>query len=222
MAVALKVRPERFDVAVFPLLEKVLFPGTSLPLHIHEERYARMLEEVQAKKWPLAVALVTPHDGNNFFLNTICGAGTVEITHNYGDGRSDILVHADRRVKLHGFIQKEPWFIMEAEELGPRASRDDLFGKGQFEELQELIKTWIFLGSEIQACEAPVFDRFQSAGEMVDFFVFHYMKRALDKQIYLNCTDPVQRGLMLSEYLKTDLVRLGRRHAKTRSARLIH
>ena len=231
---------KRFDIAVFPLLDAVLFPGVDLPLHIFEKRYGQMLTELQARKWSLAVSLVTPHEGTDFFLNTICGAGSVQVTQAYPDGRSDILVHGEMRVKLHSFIQKEPYFVMEAEELVPVVHGEKLMGaelakdekmaleglsadeKKDIIEIADLAKMWAFLNPSVPDQAAFAFDHFKTPGELSDFFAFHYLKKPLDKQIYLNCLDPVQRTLMLSDYLKTDLSRLSKKVEKVTKSSLIH
>ncbi len=118
------IRTTRFDVAVFPIPDAVLFPGTTLPLHIFEERYGRMLADLRAKGWPLAISLVEPEpsSAHEYRLNTICGAGSVQIFKEYGDGRSDILVHGTQRVKLLSFVQREPYLIMEAEAIDDATS----------------------------------------------------------------------------------------------------
>jgi Lon protease-like protein len=232
----LKPSGRRFDVAVFPLLDSVLFPGVSLPLHILEQRYAQMLQELRAREWSLAISLVTPRDGSDFFLNTICGAGSVQISRAYEDGRADIIVHGEMRVKLHSFIQKEPYFVMEAEELAPvyqgsevcekteKALIEALTGdeKKEISEVVELAKMWAFLNPSVPDQAAMAFDEFESPGALCDFFAFHYLKKPLDKQIYLNCLDPLQRALMLSEYLRTDLSRLSRKVEKNKRTALIH
>ena len=217
-------------MAVFPLLDHVLFPGTTMPLRILEERYALMLRDILDNHWPLAVALVTPQeharpgDDGEFFLNTICGAGPVEILKEYNDGRKDIFVHGRTRVKLHEFIQKEPYFIMEASLLEtsdlavPKAVRRIT----AFDDFRELVKTWVFLNPLIEEREALIFNQFEAPGELTDFFVFHYLKRALDKQGYLNCLDATLRAEMLTEFLKTDLRRLSRKLGQTEKSRLIH
>ena len=55
------------ELAVFPLPEAVLFPGTLMPLHIFEPRYRRMTEQALEGSHQLSVALIlqsAPPDEN--------------------------------------------------------------------------------------------------------------------------------------------------------------
>jgi hypothetical protein len=83
-----------------------------------------MLRDLQARGWPLAVSLVEREGGGGpeaVKLNRICVVGTVQVCREYGDGRSDVLVHGLKRVRLLRFVQREPYLLMEAEVL-PDAS----------------------------------------------------------------------------------------------------
>ena len=218
---------KRFDVAVFPLVNEVLFPGVSLPIQIFEARYDRMLQDVQARGWPLAVSLVVPHSRTEFVLNTICGAGPIQVSKSYEDGRSDILVHGKQRVKLRSFLQKEPYFVMEAESLDVEecsisSSSQMASEQRALQGFLALMKTWAFVNAEVPREIGIAFESFGTMGELSDFFVFHFIKKAQDKQVYLNCTDPTERAEMLARYLETDLIRLTKKISKNQRAMLLH
>ncbi len=237
------IRSTRFDVAVFPIPDAVLFPGTTLPLHIFEERYGRMLEDLRAKGWPLAISLVEPEpsSAHEYRLNTICGAGSVQVFKEYGDGRSDILVHGTQRVKLLSFVQREPYLIMEAEAideattvkispeglmLEPDEGRE-IFTESAaiFEELEELrlmIQAWAFLNPDVPDELSVAFDDLIRVGELSDFFVFHFIRKVAEKQRYLNCSDPHERADRLFQYLRKDLIRQSRRQLKVKQGLLMH
>lgn len=219
--------PKRFEVAVFPLLNTVLFPGVSLPLHIFEKRYEKMLKDIEAKGLPLAISLVTPNEGgreedDEYSLSLICGAGPVEVFKEYPEGKWDILVHGEKRVRLCNVIQQHPYFVMDAElvepdtvEVGPEPTRSP-------DELAGLVKTWLFLNPSVSDELSLLVDQFDSVGDLTDFFVFHFLKRAEDKQVYLNCSSSPQRAEMLARFLETDLVRLSRKLNRSKNSLLIH
>ena len=218
---------KRIDVAVFPLANAVLFPGVSLPLHVFEGRYEKMLEDVHARGWQLAVSLVEASENpSEFVLNSICGAGEVQIFREYPNGASDILVHGKQRVKLLNFIQQEPYLVMEAEIIRPimvpRGQDAKQTAKGALAQFQALAKTWAFLNPQLPQ-EAPfLFQEIKDLGQLCDFFVFHFLKRPLDKQVYLNNASANERAEMLTHYLETDLLRLTRKVNRHKRSLLMH
>lgn len=214
----------RFDVAVFPIANAVLFPGVTLPLHIYEKRYEQMLRDVQAKGWPLAISLVTPRDSeaqDEFVLNRVCGVGEVQVNRTYPDGRTDVLVHGQRRVRLCSFIQQEPYILMEAEAYdpdpgAPGASLRELI------EFRALLKTWAFINPDVPDELGVLLDEYTDVGPLSDFFAFHFIRKATDQQIYLDVVNPLQRTEMLTRFLETDLVRLTKKVAKLKRKILLH
>ncbi len=220
----LKIHPgNRIDVAVFPLANAVLFPGVSLPLHVFEGRYEKMLEDVRARGWQLAVSLVEASQSQTeFVLNTICGAGDVQIFREYPNGSSDILVHGKQRVKLLNFIQHEPYLVMEAEVLQPKPASRSRDARSTLERFQALVKTWAFLHPELPQETPFLFQEIRDLGQLCDFFVFHFLTRPLDKQVYLNTPNPIERAEMLTNFLETDLVRLTRKVDRHKRSLLMH
>ena len=81
---------KRIDIAVFPLPDAVLFPGTSLPIHLFQARHEKMLEDIRARGWWLALLLALPLGPSRFSLNAICGAGVVQVSREHPDGRMDV------------------------------------------------------------------------------------------------------------------------------------
>jgi len=81
------------SIAVFPLPNVALFPGASLPLHIFEPRYRAMLKDCLASHRAIVVGQKTEE-------GAILGAGRVVEHHPLPDGRSNILVVGESRVRL--------------------------------------------------------------------------------------------------------------------------
>jgi Lon protease-like protein len=80
---------------LFPL-PLVLFPDTSLPLHIFEPRYREMIGECLRLKQPFGVVRATD-DG---FARAGCTAEIMEVTKRYDDGRMDILTLGQQRFEI--------------------------------------------------------------------------------------------------------------------------
>lgn len=80
---------------LFPL-EVVLFPGSSLPLHIFEARYKKMIRECLEKQSEFGVVLV---EGQSL-AEVGCTARILEVVRRYDDGRLDIVTEGKRRFEL--------------------------------------------------------------------------------------------------------------------------
>jgi Lon protease-like protein len=85
---------------LFPL-QVVLFPGSSIPLHIFEERYKTLVRECIAEKKEFGINLVQ----ENEVLKVGCAARVSTVLHRYEDGRMDIIVEGTRRYRLEGYEQ---------------------------------------------------------------------------------------------------------------------
>jgi Lon protease-like protein len=85
------------EIAVFPLPNVVLFPGAALPLHIFEPRYRVMLEDCLASHRAIAIGQ-SAEDG------AIVGGGLIIEHHQLPDGRSNILVVGEARLRLEEIL----------------------------------------------------------------------------------------------------------------------
>ncbi len=80
---------------LFPL-QVVLFPRTTLPLHIFEERYKQMVSDVMRGKAEFGVVLA----GEKGIVNTGCTASIEKVVKKYPDGRMDLLTIGRRRFEI--------------------------------------------------------------------------------------------------------------------------
>jgi Lon protease-like protein len=84
------------EMPVFPLPQVVLFPRALLPLHIFEPRYRTMLADALSTHKAMAMALLV--DGER--IESVAGAGIIVEHQTLPDGRSNILLHGQTRVRL--------------------------------------------------------------------------------------------------------------------------
>jgi ATP-dependent Lon protease len=89
---------------LFPL-QVVLFPRTALPLHIFEERYKQMIEEVLRGKSEFGVVQA----GEKGIVNTGCTATVEKILKKYPDGRMDLLTVGRRRFEIILLNDEKPY-----------------------------------------------------------------------------------------------------------------
>jgi Lon protease-like protein len=86
------------SVGLLPLfpLQVVLFPGSSLPLHIFEERYKTLISECLEERKEFGVNLVH----QNEMLKVGCTAAVSSVVKRFADGRMDIAVVGRNRYEL--------------------------------------------------------------------------------------------------------------------------
>ncbi|HLH01019.1 MAG TPA: LON peptidase substrate-binding domain-containing protein [Bryobacteraceae bacterium] len=89
---------------LFPL-QVVLFPRTALPLHIFEERYKTMIEDVLRGNSEFGVVQA----GEKGIVNTGCTATIEKVLKAYPDGRMDLLTIGRRRFEIIMLNDEKPY-----------------------------------------------------------------------------------------------------------------
>jgi Lon protease-like protein len=101
-------------VPVFPLPNVVLFPNVTLPLLVFEPRYRQMVEDLlQGDRW-LAVPLLRPGRSGSAAaeepeFETLAGAGRIGRYTRLPDGRMNIVVEGEERVRLTEVPSDRPY-----------------------------------------------------------------------------------------------------------------
>lgn len=92
------------ELPLFPLPQVVLFPRMSLPLHIFEQRYRKMVADCLDGHGAMAVVLLARPPSNDANgqprIARVAGAGIVLEHQPLPDGRSNILLVGQARVAL--------------------------------------------------------------------------------------------------------------------------
>ena len=99
-------------LALFPL-HTVLFPGATISLHIHEERYKQMIRQCAALKEPFGVVLIREGDEVGAPAEPY-EVGTTALIANalrFNDGRMFIVAEGQKRFRIQYFLQKEPFLL---------------------------------------------------------------------------------------------------------------
>jgi uncharacterized protein len=113
-------------VAVFPLVNVCLFPGTTKPLNIFEPRYLQMMRESVANNQPVALGFienienVKPHKAGETlsYVREIAGFGRPAIVQERLNGTLLVFMHAEGKVKLGPLVSGDtPYLVVEAEEI---------------------------------------------------------------------------------------------------------
>ncbi len=91
-------------LAIFPLGQAVLFPGTKLPLHIFEPRYRQMVETALEQQAPIAMALLDPNgepdEHGRPAVHPVAGVGVIESHERLPDGRFLMVLQGVARVRI--------------------------------------------------------------------------------------------------------------------------
>lgn len=89
---------------LFPLPEVTFFPGTMLPLHVFEARYRALVMDVLARDRRLCVVQLRPGHTAAYAgkppVYPVAGAGEIVNWERLANGRYNILVRGDARVRL--------------------------------------------------------------------------------------------------------------------------
>jgi Lon protease-like protein len=95
---------------LFPL-RVVVFPRTTLPLHIFEERYKELIGEAIQSTSEFGIVLAK-EDG---IVNAGCTVVVEKVLKNYADGRMDILARGVRRFEILGLNEDKSYLRGEVE-----------------------------------------------------------------------------------------------------------
>ena len=112
---------------LFPLPNVVLFPGTTLPLHIFEPRYRKMVADALASHRTIGMVLLKPgwepdYEGRPPVFPIGC-AGRIARAEGLPDGRYDIALQATARFRIVEEHVGEPYRVATVEEI-PEAPGD--------------------------------------------------------------------------------------------------
>ncbi len=102
-----------FLLPLFPLPNIVFFPHTRLPLHVFEPRYRQMVRDVLEADQRFGIVLLrTGWEADYFGAPPVHGVGTlgtIEQAVPLEDGRFNIVVHGDVRIRILEEVSRVPY-----------------------------------------------------------------------------------------------------------------
>jgi Lon protease-like protein len=134
--------PDR--IPLFPL-NVVLLPGATLPLHIFEPRYRKMVRRCCDDKCEFGVLLALPRG----IVRVGCTAEVVEVVKRYNDGRMDIITVGRSPFRITDLVNADAYANDELLEgdvdfLNDREHRSDARMENELLRLYEVCHTLIF------------------------------------------------------------------------------
>jgi uncharacterized protein len=135
-------------VFLFPLNNSLLFKKVTLPYHIFESRYRRMVKDAIEQQIPIAVV---PFNPSNDYEGVICIAGIPHVLSTYADGRMDIYITGAVKCKLTEYDQENPYKIYSYKTLDENLFVDESL-ELELESLKSFLERWAmhFLPDESQ------------------------------------------------------------------------
>jgi Lon protease-like protein len=135
-------------VFLFPLHNSILFKKVTLPYHIFESRYRRMVKDAIEQQIPIAVV---PYHPSNDYSQVIAVAGLPHVLTTYADGRMDIYITGSEKCRLGQYIQENPYKIYTYKPLEENLRLDESM-ELEIESLRTLLERWAmhFLPDESQ------------------------------------------------------------------------
>ena len=118
-------------VFLFPLNNSLLLKKVTLPYHIFESRYRKMIKDAMELQIPVAVI---PYDPSNNYSGQICIAGIPHILTTYNDGRMDIYITGSVKCRLTEFVEENPYKVYNYRPIDENIFLDE----GQTMELESL------------------------------------------------------------------------------------
>lgn len=92
------------ELPIFPLPQVILFPRAVLPLHVFEPRYRTMISDALSTHGAIAMGLLDPSGEKDEHghprIASVAGIGLIVEHQTLPDGRSNILLHGEARVRL--------------------------------------------------------------------------------------------------------------------------
>jgi len=105
-------------LALFPL-NRVLFPGMPLPLHIFEERYKLMIGRCIEEERPFGVVLIQsgPQVGGPAVPHPVGTTAHIAAVKRLDDGRMNLIAVGQERFHIIEVVRQEPYLVARVEAL---------------------------------------------------------------------------------------------------------
>lgn len=207
------------EVCVFPLPNVVLLPGVILPLHIFEKRYQEMTEHLVQTQHNLAMSWTERLANGQIKKHDICGAGKLNIMNSYADGRKDIFIEGQRRLKIIDILQKQPYIKAVAKNIADIPFKFQNEENSCLNEIQNLSKRWIFLTPDIPDELMNHVNSFKQPHHLADFITFYFSPSMNDKQKMLETIDRKERVLQVISMMENQITQLEKASSQQKLSR---
>jgi uncharacterized protein len=181
--------PEKVGVMILP--DCVVFPHGSLPLHIFEDRYRKMLEDAIESHCFFAIAQPLIDSENN--IAKIGTVGMVRASRETKDGTSNLLLHGIIRVRFENWLNNKQYPFAEITPL-PSIFKPKTQVNAALETLRETIKESIeHLPADVQSAINQILLQSDDPSVLSDIVAQQFIHDADDRQMLLEELSPAAR-----------------------------
>lgn len=191
-------------IPLFPLASVVFFPNTLLPLHIFEQRYRQMMNDVMDSERIIGMILLKPgweksYAGNPEVYGVAC-MGKIVNLEPLEDGRFNTVLFGLKRVKVLEIVKEHPYRAARVEILEDKhGASESVYG----ERIRQLISTWNeMLGKEQEPHKINV-DTGLPIENLADAVASSVISNVFEKQILLEETNVQRRAERVLDHLET-------------------
>lgn len=195
---------ELAEVAIFPLPQVVLFPGTEMPLHIFEPRYRAMTRDVLASTRRLCVVQI-PDDATGARqppIARVAGIGEIARCDALPDGRFNIVIEGMARVELAELPFQRPYRRARVRVLGSRG------GEVEPALVRALSSTALRVADAVRKCHPGfrfVLPAADDPGQLADACSHYLVLDGCERQELLETLDISERVSRCLSVLSTQL-----------------
>jgi Lon protease-like protein len=180
---------------LFPL-RLVLLPGSSLPLHIFEDRYKELIGEAVKNNTEFGIVQA----GDNGILNIGCTAAVQEVVNRYPDGRLDIVTAGRRRFEI----------IMLDEEKSYLRASVAFFADDDTAAAPEDLRKMTLAGLKLIAGTGPAIDLPEVSDSELSYRVGEHINDLHFRQMLLSLRSETERLRHIAAFLPEYIAKLRR------------
>ncbi len=190
---------ELADLPVFPLPAAVLFPGTSIGLHLFEPRYRALMRHC-LEKGPRAMAIAQLRPGfeedyeGRPPLHEIAGAGRIVSHRGNPDGTFDLILEGTQRVRLSELPFVPPFRRARAETIPSRITRPELVAR-----MAEQARSQAASLARASRVPVPPPELRGSPERVADLMLDLLVRDPVERQRLLETVDVYERYLAIAE-----------------------
>jgi Lon protease-like protein len=187
-------------IPIFPLPNAVLFPSVFMPLHIFEDRYRRMVEDVLQGDRLIGMVLLRPgwrmeYEGRPAVYPVGC-AGLMTHVEPLPDGRYNIVLQGLQKFRVVGEDDGRPYRLGRVEMIQESGPDDPALVRLARTRLETLLATDGHDGSEGRVPSAMPDE------ELVNALAQYMELEAIEKQALLECDGLLARCRALVELME--------------------
>lgn len=195
---------------VFPLPNVVLFPNATLPLHIFEARYRKMVSDCLAGDRYLGMMLLKPGwEKERIEYYDVGGFGRITSAVKHPGGNLDIILRGLGRYRVREYVQRAPYLIAEVDILEEEGWGEPPGLRAAAGEMIRLFKQTLYKQDEaVRDSVLAQLNLLESALDITNYLGSILSIKAEKKQLLLEAPSAAERVRLLTALLRGELASL--------------